>query len=566
MIHTKFLLNNLRIFFPLIIIFLFACTHEKSITGFDVNIRVDVAETLGEVNHIWRFFGADEPNYAYMKNGRKLLGDLGSLKEKQVFFRAHNMLNTGEGTYALKWGSTNAYTEDEDGNPVYDWTIVDSIFDAYIENGVRPYVEIGFMPEAMSINPEPYRHYWKPDLPYREIYTGWAYPPKDYNDWEELVYQWTLHSIDRYGKEEVEHWYWETWNEANIDYWQGTDEDFLRLHDHAINGVLRALPTARVGGPDVAGHGGDFTRNFINHCLKGTNYATGETGTKLDFIAFHAKGRPVFDSGYVQMNIGRQLSTIAKGFELVASIPDVKTIPIVIGESDPEGCAACQGDHLGYRNGTMYSSYTAACFVRKIDLALKYGVNLAGALTWAFEFEEQPFFAGFRAISTNGINKPVYNVFKMFSMMDGQRVAVKSDHAVLLAEIIASSVRQEPDVSAYASFDEDKIYLMAWHYHDDDLRGEAANIRFTLENLPVEAGKAEVSCYLVDREHSNSYTSWLAMGSPQDPDPEQYKVLEESALLEDIEDFPRIKISDHQGNFDFSLTRQGVVMFIIDLR
>jgi len=566
MIHLKYLVNKLRIFLPLVSILLYACTHEKSIEGFDVNIRVNATETLGDVNHIWRFFGADEPNYAYMKNGRKLLGDLGSLREKEVFFRAHNMLNTGEGTYALKWGSTNAYTEDEDGNPEYDWTLVDSIFDAYIENGVRPYVEIGFMPEAMSINPDPYRHYWKPDLPYEEIYTGWAYPPKDYDAWEELVYQWTLHSIERYGKEEVEHWYWETWNEANIAYWQGSDEEFLRLHDHAINGVLRALPTARVGGPDVAGYGGDFTRNFINHCLGGTNYATGETGTKLDFIAFHAKGRPVFDSGFVQMNIGRQLSTIAKGFDLIASIPAVKAIPIVIGESDPEGCAACQGDHLGYRNGTMYSSYTAASFVRKLDLALKYGVNLAGALTWAFEFEEQPFFAGFRAISTNGINKAVYNVFKMFSMMDGKRVAMESDHAVPLPEITANSVRQEPDVSAYASFDGDKLYLMAWHYHDDDLEGETANIRFTLENLPVGTRKADIRCYLVDKEHSNSYTTWLAMGSPRDPDTEQYKALEESALLEEIEDSPRIKISDHQGNFDFSLTRQGVVMFIIDLR
>jgi xylan 1,4-beta-xylosidase len=265
------------------------------------------------------------------------------------------------------------------------------------------------------------------------------------------------------------------------------------------------------------------------------------------------------------MNIGRQLSTIAKGFDLVASIPAIKSIPIVIGESDPEGCAACQGDHLGYRNGTMYSSYTAASFVRKLDLALRYGVNLAGALTWAFEFEEQPFFAGFRAISTNGINKPVYNVFKMFSMMDGKRVAVESDHAVPLTEIIANSVRQEPDVAAYASYDGDKIYLMAWHYHDDDLEGEIANIRFTLENLPVESGKADVSCYLVDREHSNSYTTWLAMGSPQHPEPEQFKALEKSALLEEIGDFPRIKVSDHRASFDFSLLRKGVVMFVIEL-
>ena len=555
-----------RIFLPVISILLFACTNEKSIDGFDVNIRVDVTETFGEVNHIWRYFGADEPNYAYMKNGRKLLRDLGSLREKEVFFRAHNMLNTGEGTYALKWGSTNAYTEDEDGTPIYNWTFTDSIFDAYIENGVRPYVEIGFMPEAMSTNPYPYRHYWNPDLPYKEIFTGWAYPPKDYKKWEELIYQWTLHCVDRYGKEEVEEWYWQTWNEANIAYWQGSDEEFYKLHDFAINGVLRALPSARVGGPDVAGHGGEFTRKFIEHCLDGINYATGETGTPLQFISFHAKGSPVFDSGYVQMNMARQLSVIDQGFQLIASYPRIVDLPIIIGESDPEGCAACQGDHLGYRNSTMYSSYTAASFIRKLDLAAKHGVNFAGALTWAFEFEEQPFFAGFRAISTNGINKPVYNVFKMFSIMEGERVAVESDHAIPLAEITANSVRHKPDVSAYASINGDKIFLMAWHYHDDDLEGKAAKIHFTLDNLPIEAGKVDVSCYLVDKEHSNSYTRWQAMGSPQDPDPEQYKAIEESAMLEEIEGSPRIKISNHQASFDFSLLRQGVVLFILNLR
>ena len=268
-------------------LFALACIQEESSSGFDVNIQVDAAEDLGEVNHIWRFFGADEPNYDYMPNGRKLLRDLGTLRSQEVYFRAHNMLNTGEGTYGLKWGSTNAYTEDEKGNPIYDWTLTDSIFDAYIENGVRPYVELGFMPEAMSTHSQPYRHYWNPTLPYGEVFTGWTYPPKDYLKWEELVYQWTLHCVDRYGTKEVEQWYWQTWNEPNIPYWSGTEEEFHRLHDHAINGVRRALPTARVGGPDTAGHGGEFTRNFISHCLDGVNYATGENGTPMDFISFH---------------------------------------------------------------------------------------------------------------------------------------------------------------------------------------------------------------------------------------------------------------------------------------
>ncbi len=103
-------------------------------------------------------------------------------------------------------------------------------------------------------------------------------------------------------------------------------------------------------------------RDFLEHCLRGTNYATGKIGTPLDFVSFHAKGAPQFVDNHVRMGIAAQLRTIDDGFQIVASFPEVKNKPIVIGESDPEGCAACQGPQLDYRNGTMYSSYTAASF------------------------------------------------------------------------------------------------------------------------------------------------------------------------------------------------------------
>ncbi|MBW3543877.1 MAG: beta-xylosidase, partial [Planctomycetes bacterium] len=135
---------------------------------FPVTVRVNASDSLGELKPIWRFFGADEPNYAYMKDGRRLLARLGELRPREVYFRAHNLLTSGDGTPALKWGSTNIYSEDEHGNPVYDWTIVDRIFDTYLERGVRPLVQLGFMPQALSTRPEPYRHEWRPGLPYTD--------------------------------------------------------------------------------------------------------------------------------------------------------------------------------------------------------------------------------------------------------------------------------------------------------------------------------------------------------------------------------------------------------------
>src|SRR5207245_7272273 len=135
---------------------------------------------------------------------------------------------------------------------------------------------------------------------------------------------------------------------------------------------------------------------------------------------FHAKGNPKFENGHVRMGIANQLENIDAGFGAIAGFPELKKKPIIIGESDPEGCAACQGPQLGYRNGTMYSSYTAASFAREFELADKHGVNFEAALTWAFEFEDQRYFAGFRVLATNGIDQPVLNVFRMLSMMSGQ--------------------------------------------------------------------------------------------------------------------------------------------------
>jgi len=526
--------------------------------SFSVVIHVDAAKTKGELKPIWRFFGADEPNYAYMKNGRKLIGELGELAPKRVYFRTHNLLTSGDGTPALKWGSTGAYSEDAQNKAVYDWTILDRIFDTYLERGVRPYVQIGFMPKDLSTKPEPYQHRWTPRARYEEIYTGWAFPPKDYKKWAELVFQWTKHCVDKYGRVEVETWYWEVWNEANIGYWRGTPEEFRKLHDYAIDAVRRALPTAKVGGPDTAGSGGRFTREFIEHCLRGTNYKTGKIGTPLDFVSFHAKGAPVTTNGPVRMGIANQLRTIDEGFGIIASYPELKNTPIVIGECDPEGCAACQGPQLAYRNGTMYSSYTAASFARIHDLAEQRGVNIEGALTWAFEFEDQPYFAGFRSLASNGIDKPVLNVFRMFAKMSGQRLAVESDGAISIDEITRRGVRDKPDVTALSSRDKNQVFVLAWHYHDDDVPGPEAAVRLELDNLPSRAGDLRVRQWRIDSDHSNAYAAWQRLGTPQQPTPEQYAQIENASQLTEVVE--PIAVTDEGSTviLSFQLPRQAV--------
>ena len=533
--------------------------------SFPVIIRVDASRTRGELRPVWRFFGADEPNYACRKDGRKLMAELGGLRPQTVFFRTHNLLTSGDGTPALKWGSTGAYREDAQGRAIYNWTILDRIFDTYLECGVKPYVEIGFMPEDLSLKPEPYQHQWTPTARYDQIFTGWAYPPKDYAKWSELVYQWAKHCVEKYGRAEAGKWYWEVWNEPNIGYWRGTPEEFFKLHDCAIDAVRRALPTARVGGPDVAGGpGGKFLHNFLEHCLRGTNYATGRIGTPIDFISFHAKGAPKFVAGHVQMGMASQLRDINAAFAVVAGFPELKDKPIVIGESDPDGCAACQGPQLGYRNTTMYSSYTAASFAREHDLMDRQGVNLEGVLTWAFEFEDQPWFAGFRALASNGIDLPVLNVFRMFGKMSGQRLRVESDGAVSLDELLKGGVRGRPDISALASLDANQLFVFVWHYHDDDLPGPDAEVELALNGLPWPDGEARLQHFRIDAGHSNAFAEWQRIGSPPQPSPEQYAQLEKAGQLTSLGAPQTVRFESGGTTLRFKLPRQAVSLLVFE--
>jgi xylan 1,4-beta-xylosidase len=523
----------------------------------DVRIDVDAATPDGPLRPNWAFFGCDEPNYTYMKDGRKLLSELSALSPVPVYVRVHNLLTSGDGTPALKWGSTNAYTEDANGNPKYDWSIVDRIFDTFVERRMKPIAEIGFMPEALSRKPEPYRHQWDPSQPYKSIFTGWAYPPRDYAKWAELVYEWVRHCVARYGKDEVATWYWEVWNEPDIGYWQGTPEEYFQLYDYSAAAAKRALPSIRIGGPASTGPGSDkgakFLRDFLEHVVR--------TGSPLDYITFHAKGRPKVVDGHVQMGSEFQLRDIDRGFEIVSSVPELKTLPVIIGESDPEGCAACAVQYNpqnAYRNGVTYSSYTAATFARIHDIAAQRGVHFAGAVTWAFEFEDQPYFAGFRDLATNGIDKPVLNVFRMFGLMGGDRLRVISSGAVPLEEMEKAGVKSAPDVNAIATRDGRTVNVLVWNYHDDDLPAPDGHVSLVIGGVPAGNRRVLVRHYRVDGDHSNSYTVWKALGPPQHPTAQQYAQMERAGQLEQLRS-PEWKAAENGTvNLEFTLPRHGV--------
>ena len=529
-----------------------------------VSIQVDTAKTQGAYKPIYAYFGYDEPNYTYTPNGKKLIAELSALSKSPVYVRTHFMLATGDGTPGLKWGSTNAYTEDASGKAVYDWTIADRILTTYLEAGAKPFVEIGFMPKALSSKPDPYQPTWIPGAKNEQYNIGWTYPPSDYEKWGALVSEWVKHAVDKWGQAEVESWYWEVWNEPDIGYWHGTPEEYDKLYDYAAAGVKRALPSAKIGGPATTSPSGQraakFLQQFLEHCASGKNYATGATGSPLDFITFHAKGRPENAGDHIRMGIAKETADVRAGFQIVHSFPSLKTLPIVLSEADPEGCAACSSrvyPQNAYRNGTLYPTYTALMMKNIFDLADREQTNIAGMLTWAFEFENQPFFDGFRTLATNGVDKPVLNVFRMAGLMEGQRVNVESSGRVPLDAIASQGVRGVTDVDALATRSDRKISVMVWNYQDEDVPGNPADIKLAVAGIPNDAKRVLMRHYRIDENHSNAYTTWKQQGSPQTPGSEQRQKLEAGAGLEVLESPRWINAAGGKAEIQFALPLQA---------
>jgi xylan 1,4-beta-xylosidase len=523
-----------------------------------VTIQVDATQPVGAFKPFYTYFGYDEPNYTYGKYGPKLIGELARLSPGQVYVRTHFMLCTGDGAPGFKWGSTNAYTEDASGKPVYNWTIADRIFDTYLKAGAKPFVEIGFMPQALSTNPEPYKPTWIPGARNDQYSIGWTYPPKDYGKWGELVYQWVKHTVEKYGRAEAESWYWEVWNEPDISYWHGTPEEYDKLYDYAAAGVKKALPTARVGGPATTSPRGaraaEYLRQFLTHCA--------EKKTPLNFITFHAKGQPRVVGDHVQMGLGSELSDVSRGMEVINQFPQYAKLPIVLSEADPEGCAACSArvyPNNAYRNGTLYPVYTAAAVSNILTLADRLNGNLEGMLTWAFEFEDQPYFDGFRTLATNGIDKPVLNVFRMYGLMKGDRVKVQSSGAVPVDTIMRSGVREKADINALATRADREIAAMVWNYHDDDVpSAPSAQVELSIAGAPATAKRVLLRHYRIDQGHSNAYTAWKSMGSPQNPTAEQYAQLESAGQLQMLTSPEWIVPQAGKVVTTFNLPRQGI--------
>jgi len=501
-----------------------------------------------------------------------MISKFGRLEDAPYYIRAHHMLCTGNLHGVYKWGSTNAYTEDEQGNPIYNWEVVDEIIDVYLQNNCKPFFEIGFMPYHL-VDPKYFEGLseWEKYNEYRRLY--WAYPPKDYNKWYDLIYNLVRHCVDKYGESEVLTWYWELWNEPDIHYWRGTLEEFCKLYDYTEAAVHAALDGARLGAPAATNprpgsNALKFLEGFLDHCANGTNYMTGKKGTRLDFVTFHTKGGGFpFNLNAPKMtpSVKREVSQVKTGLEAIRKY-GFGDLDVVLSEADPDGWAAggvYDNKNLNFRNTEYYASYVACSYnhIEKVARSMNASVK---PLAWAFIFVGERCFEGTRTFATQGIDKAIFNLFRMYAKMGNKELSFSSSHAVDVLEYKDEfGTGEGPDISGMASISDDgSIRVLVYSHHDDwDIEKEF-DVELDISNISAME-KAKISHYRIDKEHSNAYTEWVRQGKPKYPSKEQYEAIKKRDVLELLEPEQRINVIDGKVNLKFKMPTHAISLIEI---
>jgi xylan 1,4-beta-xylosidase len=266
------------------------------------------------------------------------------------------------------------------------------------------------------------------------------------------------------------------------------------------------------------------------------------------------------------MGLSKEMNDADKGFEIIAR-HKMNRLPVILSEADPEGCAACSmkvNPANAYRNGTLYPSYTAAAYKGLFELADRHKINLISMLSWSFEFEGKEYFEGFRSLSTNGIDKPVLNFFRMAALMKGVRVGVSSSGQVKLDDIMVGGVRGPEDVDAFAAADGHGAAVMVWNYHDAEKTGDSAAAAVTVKGLPKGVSRVRITHYRIDDSHSNAYTVWKAMGSPQNPSAAQIAELKGKEGLQLLEPSRWLAAQDGAVKVDTVMPSHSISLMQLD--
>lgn len=543
-----------------------------------INVHVQADRVVGKQDHLWRWIGYDECNYTYIPEGIELLKKFSALGDAPYYFRTHFTFCTGNchGTY--KFGSTNLYHEDAAGNPVYDFTWYDKIIDAYLETGNKPFIELGFMPmDLMSMSHiMPQKNMYG----FHEVYKaeGWTCPPKDYDKWHALIETLCRHLLERYGEAEIKTWYFELWNEPDSGYyWRGTDAEYCKLYDYTEHALHSVLPDARLGGPSSVGlmmGKSSFFRFFLDHCKNGANYYTQQKGTRLDYVTFHVKGGGwpfQIDAPKTNPCLEVMIDTIRKYLDIMKEY-GYDDREVIMSETDPDGWAAggCYDNQNAiFRNTEYYATYIASSYEKIDELAQQYHMVIR-PLAWAFMFPGERCFEGTRVFSTQGIDKAVLNMFRIYGQLGDEKLAFHSDGAEGLGflkdfkrpAMSYTGEGEDTDVSGFAvhgKHGETQIIVYS-HCNDRDQQADQV-VHLTVEGLT--ASQVTVSHYRIDDQHSNAYAEWVRQGSPLYPKGEQYDAIKARDGLEKFCDDQTVTPRDGKLELSFPMPSHGVSFLTI---
>jgi xylan 1,4-beta-xylosidase len=304
----------------------------------------------------------------------------------------------------------------------------------------------------------------------------------------------------------------------------------------------------------------------MEHCLHGTNAVTGQTGTRLDYVSFHTKG-----GGYgTEPNAPKKTPTIhtlvdhaAAGLDILAAFPELRGHEVILSECDPDGWAAGsirENQNLAYRNTEYYASYVASAACKLIDLAHAAGPRVDGMLTWAFQFEDREYFAGLRTLSTNGVDKPVLNVFRLLARLGSARLALQSSAARdPLAQEAGDDADTPPDLSGIAALNQaGEIQVLLCSHHDDWEVHVPTTANLHLDGLPPGQTYA-VRCTTIDEVHANAHTAWVQIGRPQPPDEAHLVQLHQASRLQP-KTLPKVTATGGKAELTLPLNAHSITL------
>jgi len=391
--------------------------------------------------------------------------------------------------HAIFHDEVGVYDENAQGDPVYNFSYVDQIYDGLLANGVRPYVELSFMPNKLAAKDIHQAFWYKPNVS----------PPKDWNRWEDLVYQFVRHVADRYGVDEVSKWYFEVWNEPNIDFWAGEPKQatYWLLYDHAAAAIKRVSPRLRVGGPATAQAA--WADDFIRHCA--------QNHVPVDFVSTHVYGNDTAENVFgTHEKISRDqmvCRSVKKVHDQIAASAFPK-LPLIWSEFN----ASYMTEPA--ITDSIYMGPWLADTVRQCDGL----VNEMSYWTFSDVFEEQgvvkqPFYGGYGLIAAGGIPKPSYAAFEVLHELGDQRIELNSESALLTKRADGALV------------------LAIWNLVPPEQSGTARTVTLHFKN--GDFSRAEIS--RVDHDHGDVHAAYQQMGSPPYPTPSQLEQLRKAAEL-----------------------------------